>query len=157
MKIKKIITVVSFFLLFSCGFDPIYSKKKLDSSYNFTISSIVFSGENKINQTIKNNLKNYINIETKPIKYDLVINSNNTKIITSKNKKGNPEIYSMEVAINLEIYKAENFVEKNSFKENFEYKNKSSRFELKQYEESIKQNLATKLSRDIIEHLYSIK
>ena len=110
MKIKKIITILTFFLLFSCGFEPIYSKKKLDNSYNFTISNIVFSGENKVNQNLKNNLKNYINIETKPIKYDLVINSSSVKIVTSKNKKGNPELFSIEITINVDINKAGNLI-----------------------------------------------
>ena len=157
MKIKKIIIILTFFLLFSCGFEPIHSKKKLDSSYNFTISNITFLGDNKINQTLKNNLKNYINIENKPIKYDLVINSSNVKVVTSKNKKGNPEAFSMEITIIIDIHKAENFINQNTFEENFEYKNKSSNFELKQYEKNIIKNLAYKLSEDIIKYLYSIK
>ena len=157
MKIKKIITILTFFLLFSCGFEPIYSKKNLNNSYNFTITNIVFSGENKVNQALKNNLKNYINIETKPIKYNLAINSSNIKIITSKNIKGNPEIFSLEIIINVDIYKADKLINQTTFKESFEYKNKSNKFELKQYEESIKKNLASKLSTDIIEYLYSIK
>ena len=90
MKINKILTILTFFLLFSCGFEPIYSKKKLDSNYNFTIESIGFSGNNNINQYLKNNLANYLNKEDKEIKYDLIINSSIVKTITSKNKKGNP-------------------------------------------------------------------
>ena len=58
MKIKKILSILTFFLLFSCGFEPIYSKKKLENKYNFTITSIGFSGENIINQSLKNNLVN---------------------------------------------------------------------------------------------------
>ena len=157
MKIKKIITILTFFLLFSCGFEPIYSKKKLDINYNFTISNIGFSGENKVNQTLKNNLKNYINIETKPIKYDLDINSSSIKKVTSKDIKGNPEIFSLEITIDVDIYKADKLINQSTFKESFEYKKKSNKFKLKQYEESIKKNLASKLSRDIIEYLYSIK
>ena len=34
MKINKFLTILTFFLLFSCGFEPIYSQKKLDSNYN---------------------------------------------------------------------------------------------------------------------------
>ena len=157
MKIKKIITILTFFLLFNCGFEPIYSKKKLDNSYNFTISNITFLGDNNVNQTLKNNLKNYINIETKPIKYDLVINSSSVKVVTSKNKKGNPEAFSMKITINVNIHKAENLINQTILEENFEYKNKSNKFELKQYEKNIKKNLTSKLSEDIIEYLYSIK
>ena len=157
MKIKKIITILTFFLLFNCGFEPMHSKKKLDSSYNFTINNITFTGDNKINQILKNNLKNYINIETKPIKYNLVIYSSSVKTTTSKNKKGNPEAFSMEITINADIYKAENLINQITLKEDFEYKNKSTKFELKQYERNIKKNLTSKLSGDIIKYLYSIK
>ena len=157
MKIKKIITILTFFLLFSCGFEPIHSKKKLDNSYNFTISNITFLGDNKINQALKNNLKNYINIETKPIKYDLVINSSSTKIVTSKNKKGNPEVFSLEIIINVNIHKDGNLMNQTTLLENFEYKNKSTKFELRRYEENIKKNLTSKVSEDIIKYLYSIQ
>jgi len=157
MKIKKIISILTFFLLFSCGFEPIYSKKKLENKYNFTITSIGFSGENIINQSLKNNLVNYVNIKEKPIKYELVINSSIIKTITSKSKKGNPEIFYTKIVINVDVIEADKLKSKTIFEEGFEYKNKSSKFELKQYEENIQKNLTSKLSKDLIEYLYSIK
>ena len=84
MKINKFLTILTFFLLFSCGFEPIYSQKKLDSNYNFTIASIGFSGNNNINQYLKNNLINYTNNKGKETRYDLIINSTIKKKITSK-------------------------------------------------------------------------
>ncbi len=87
MKINKILIILTFFLLLSCGFEPIYSKKKLDNNYNFTILNIGFSGNNNINQYLKNNLTNYIDNEDKNIKYNLVIDSSIKKTISSKNKK----------------------------------------------------------------------
>ena len=85
MKINKILIILTFFLLLSCGFEPIYSKKKLDNNYNFTILNIGFSGNNNINQYLKNNLTNYIDNEDKNIKYNLVIDSSIKKTISSKN------------------------------------------------------------------------
>ena len=137
MKIKKIISILTFFLLFSCGFEPIYSKKKLENKYNFTITSIGFSGKNSINQNLKNNLVNYINIKEKPIKYELVINSSIIKTITSKNKKGNPEIFYTKIVINVDVIEADKLKSKTIFEEGFEYKNKSNKFELNQYEKNI--------------------
>ena len=157
MKINKILTILTFFLLFSCGFEPIYSQKKLDSNYNFTIASIGFSGNNNINQYLKNNLVEYINNEDKEIKYDLIINSSIIKTITSKNKKGNPEIFYTKIVINVDVIEADKLKSKTIFEEGFEYKNKSSKFELKLYEENIQKNLTSKLSKDLIEYLYSIK
>ena len=42
MNLKKIITTLSFLLLLSCGYEPIYSKKKINSNYNFSINTINF-------------------------------------------------------------------------------------------------------------------
>ena len=51
---KKVVIILSFLLLLSCGFEPIYSKKELEKKFNFSISRIQFSGENTINQFLKN-------------------------------------------------------------------------------------------------------
>ena len=157
MKINKPLTILTFFLLLSCGFEPIYSQKKLDSNYNFTIESIGFSGNNNINQYLKNDLANYINNEDKEIKYDLIINSSIIKKITSKNKKGNPEIFYTKVQINVDIIENNQIKNKTIFEEGFEYKNKSSKFKLNEYEKNIQKNLINKLSKDLIKYLYHIK
>ena len=157
MKINKFLTILTFFLLFSCGFEPIYSQKKLDSNYNFTITSIGFSGNNNINQYLKNNLVNYTNNKGKETRYDLIINSTIKKKITSKNKKGNPELFHTKILINVEIIEDNKIKNKTIFEESFEYKNKSNKFELNKYEENIKKNLTNKLSKDLIEYLYYIK
>ena len=157
MKINKILTILTFFLLFSCGFEPIYSQKKLDSNYNFTIESIGFSGNNNINQYLKNNLVNYINNKDKEIKYDLIINSRIVKTITSKNEKGNPEIFYTKIQINVDIIEDDKIKNKTIFEEGFEYKNKSSKFKLNEYEKNIQKNLTDKISKDLIEYLYYVK
>ena len=157
MKINKILTILTFFLLLGCGFEPIYSQKKLDSNYNFTIASIGFSGNNNINQYLKNNLVNYINNKDKEIKYDLIINSSIIKTITSKNKKGNPEIFYTKIQINVDIIENNQIKNETIFEESFEYKNKESKFELNKYEKNIHKNLINKLSKDLVEYLYYIK
>jgi len=157
MKINKILTILTFFLLFSCGYEPIYSQKKLDSNFNFTITSIGLSGNNNINKYLKNNLAEYINNEDKEIKYDLIINSTIIKTITSKNKKGNPEIFYTKIQINVDIIEDDKIKNKIIFEEGFEYKNKSSQFELNKYEKNIQKNLTNKLSKDLIEYLYHVK
>ena len=154
---KKIIIIFAFFLLLSCGFEPIYSKKKLEKNYNFTISNIGFSGDNSVNQNIKNNLINYIDNPEKPKKYDLIISSSVNKTITSKSLKGDPEIFYIEITIILEVLENDNLKNKISFEEAFEYKNKSNKYELKKYEKNIQKNLSLEISKDIIKYLYSIK
>ena len=53
MNLKKIITTLSFLLLLSCGYEPIYSKKQINNNYNFSINTINLTGDNEVNQTIK--------------------------------------------------------------------------------------------------------
>ena len=154
---KKIITIFAFFLLYNCGFEPIYSKKNIDNNYNFSINSIGFSGENKINQTIKNKLLNYLDKKEKIVQLDLTINSTIQKNVTSKSKKGNPETFSIKVIIKVDISEVDVLKDSIIFEENFEYKNKSNKFELKLYEKNIQNNLTSEISQKIIEHLYSLK
>ncbi len=153
---NKIITVFLFFLLLGCGFSPIYSDKELDKNYNFSINTINFSGDNRINQNLKNNLIKFTNTEN-PIKYDLNINSSSKKTIITKNKKGNPEIFTMEILLNVNVYENNQIKIDQLLSKSFDYKNKSNKFELRKYENNIKKNLSKNLAQDIIKLLYSKK
>ncbi len=157
MKIKKIIIVLNFFLLLSCGFEPIYLKKENMIGQNFTINNIGFSGDNNINQNLKNSLKNYINVKGKQKEYDLIIDSSSKKTITSKNEKGNPDIFYTEVIVKMDVLNNNKIKSKKTFSEGFEYKNKSGKYELKKYERTIQKNLTNKISQEIIKFLYSLQ
>ena len=61
MNLKKIITTLSFLLLLSCGYEPIYSKKLNNSNYNFSINTINYMGDNKVNEILKDKLKKNLN------------------------------------------------------------------------------------------------
>ena len=157
MKIKKIISILTFFLLLSCGYEPIYSKKKLNKQYDFSINSIGFDGENKVNLVLKNNLKNYLDNKEKKVKFDLIITSIVEKTVSSKNQKGDPEIFAMKITVNLTVFENNNIKNKSTFEESFEYKNKSNKFELNKYESNIQDDLASKLSNNIIKVLLALK
>ena len=155
MNLKKIITALSFCLLLSCGYEPIYSKKNNNSNYNFSINNINYIGDNKVNQILKNKLKKILNEEKKSPALNLNLNSRVSRVITSKDKKGNPLKFLIEIIINLEIFESEILKHKNEFKETFEYDNISNKFNLKQYEKNIKDNLISILSEEIIRYLNS--
>ena len=157
MKINKILIILTCFLLLSCGFEPMYSEKKLNKSYNFTINNIGFSGNNYINQYLKNSLLNYTNNKNKKIKYDLSINSTILKTITTKNQKGDPELFHIKIIINVDVIENNKIKNKTILEEGFEYKNKSNKFQLNKYEKNIQKNLTNKLSKDLIDYLYHIK
>ena len=159
MNLKRIITTLGFFLLLSCGYEPIYSKKQINNNYNFSINTINYIGDNKVNQILKNKLKKILNKEKKSteLNLNLKLNSGVEKIITSKDEKGNPKRFSIKIIINLEVYEGEKLKSKANFEENFEYNNRSNKFDLKKYEKNIQDNLTTKLYDEIIRYLNSLR
>ena len=157
MNIKKIIIILSFFLLMGCGYEPIFSKKKLEKNYNFSITSIEFEKSNEINQMLINNLKSFINIKNKLKLLNLKIKSSTNKTIISKNLKGNAERYLIEVRVNLIIFENEVLKKEFFFKESFNYNSQTNKFNLNKYEKNIKENLISKISDNIILELYSLQ
>ena len=157
MNLKKIITTLSFLVLLSCGYEPIHSNKQINSNYNLSINTINYIGDSKVNQILKNKLKKILNKEEKSTGLNLNLNSTLVKVVTSKDKKGNPKRFSIKIIINLEIFEGKISKGKKNLEENFEYNNKSKKFDLEQYEKNIKNNLISRLSDEIIRYLNSIK
>ena len=155
MNLKKIITTLSFLLLLSCGYEPMYSKKQVNRNYNFSINSINYTGDNQTNQILKNKLKKILNKKKGGTELNLNLNSRVEKVVTSKDKKGNPIKFLIEIIIDLEVFESEISKNKKNFHEKFEYDNISNKFSLKQYEKNIKDNLISKLSDEIIRYLNS--
>ena len=157
MNLKKIIITLSFFLLLSCGYEPIYSKKQINNNYNFSINTINLIGDNKVNQIIKNKLRKNLNKEKTSTEFDLNLNSKLVKTVRSRDKKGNPKIFSIKIIINLKVFESEILKDEKNFEENFEYNNKSNKFNLKLYEKNITENLSSELSDKINTYLSSVK
>tara|TARA_B100000941_G_C28379476_1_gene486523 strand:- start:366 stop:809 length:444 start_codon:yes stop_codon:yes gene_type:complete len=139
---------IIFLLLASCGFQSIYISEKSD--FNFKKSSAV--GDIKISNNIINNLNSLKNASGE---YELIIESNFKKDVSSKNKKGDPEVFDMSLDVNLTLKKDDEIL-KNKFIETLSYNNLKSKFELKQYENNLKSNLIEKITRDILIYLGSI-
>ena len=157
MNLKKIISTLSFLLLLSCGYEPIYSKKKINNNYDFSINNINLLGDNKVNQILKNKLQKNLNEEKKSTEFNLNFNSRVEKTVTSKDKKGNPIRFSIKIMINMQAFESEVLKGEKNFEEKFEYNNRSNKFNLKQYEKNIKDNLISILSDEIIRYLNSLK
>jgi len=157
MNLKKIIITLSFFLLLSCGYEPIYSKKQINNNYNFSINTINLIGDNKVNQILKKELKKNLNKEKTSTEFNLNLNSRIVKTITSKDKKSNPKKFSIKIIINLEVFESKILKGEKNFEKNFEYNNRSNKFDLKQYEKNITNNLSLELSDKINIYLNSLK
>ena len=151
MKNKSILLILLFFILANCGFEPIYSSKKS----NFNIGEIKITSKNKFNSIIKNNLKNISNNESQN-KFDLIINSEKKRIISSKDVKGNPQLLTMIISIEVQIIKDNVIKNTKNFSQDFSYSNNSNKFSLAQYEKDIEKNLINKIIENINTYLLSL-
>jgi len=149
---KKILIIISFLFILSCGYKPIFSSSKA----NFSITEIKLFGKINIGSKIKKNLNIYKNIENKSIFYSLEINTDQKKNVISKDAKGDPKILEMQITVDLTILENNKIKNKKSFKENFNYNNSTNKFDLKRYEENIEDNLIKKIITKITLYLYSI-
>ena len=148
---KKIILILSFLLLVSCGYQPIFSSK----TSNFLIEEIIYNKNDKISLKIRNNLtylsktENYIRV------IKLKLRSEKKIDISSKDSKGDPLVYKMTISTNIEIYSNNELSMKKNITKNFSYKNTENKFDLKQYEKTIENNLIETIKEDIIVILYN--
>ncbi len=145
---KKIFFILLF--LSSCGYQPIYINKNLE---NFEFQEINLVGEKDINNKIINSLA----LKENKIKDNLntLLISSSTQIEeTAKNKEGQVKSFRTIVSVKLEIRNIKDDIiqSKNFFKE-FTYNNKQNKFELVEYQSSIKNDLVDKIVGEIIIYL----
>ena len=146
-KIYKSIILFSLRLLTACGYTPLYIAKK----ENFYISEIQSNNKNNYYYYFKNHLKSYMQgdqVNKKNLKIEIDLSKNKKTI--SKDSKGNPLIYSLEISSNVKVLEDENLVLTKKIQKKFKYNNKSDIFELYRYEEKVEKNLIKLISDDII-------
>ncbi len=151
MKKNIIILVLSTFIITSCGYKSIYSSKNL----NFNISEFEVTDKTKISRKIKNNLDSYKKNNSKNFYY-IKINSKKEINIISKDSKGDPSNFVMNIISEITILNDEKIVKNKVFSESFNYKNSSNKFDLKQYEKNIEENLTDKIIENIISYFYTL-
>ena len=146
---KKTAFILLLFLI-GCGYQPVYLNKNIE---NFEFSKIIYDGNSGINRKITNTL---------PIK-ESVKSSNKLNIfssyevkIVSKDVTGSPASFRSAVVVKLAIEDSntKNRKEKNFFKE-FSYNKKENKFDLVEYQDSIKNDLVNEIIREIIIYLNS--
>ena len=84
---------------------------------------------------------------------DLLQFSNVSKNITSKDKKGNPNTFSLIISVKLGVQIDNGELVQKDFSQSSSYSNNSNKFDLKKYENSLTKNLTEKISKDIILYL----
>ena len=151
---KKIILIL-LLLLSSCGYEAVHSKKN-SVNYNFSISELSFVGERTVNLKIKEKLNNYI-LRKKDKDFIVKISSTSEKIILSKNLAGDSTSFKNTISINVDVLMNNTLKSNFTIIESFNYNDISNKFNLKKYEEEIKNNLAETASDKLIFKLSNIQ
>jgi len=103
MKIYKLnYLILSFLFIVSCGYQPLYSNKET----NFYIYKINSFGDEKINKALINKLELYKDKNSNK-KIELEINSKINKTTTSKDTKGNPKTFRIEIISKIKVIEEE--------------------------------------------------
>tara|TARA_B110000305_G_C19065031_1_gene458911 strand:+ start:112 stop:576 length:465 start_codon:yes stop_codon:yes gene_type:complete len=152
---KKILVLLLMLFVSSCGYEATHSKKNMQN-YNFSINELNFIGDRKVNLKIKEKLNNYIQ-NKKDKNFILTISSTSEKIILVKDTAGDATSFQSTIVLNVEVLMNNKF--KNNFliKENFNYNNNSNKFDLKKYENEIKNNLTEFATDKLIFRLSNIQ
>ena len=151
--IKKLL-ILSLLFLYSCsGYTPVFSKKT-----NYKFNSIELNGEKRLNQILYRNIKILENENAEnTIFLSLKINTQKTKKILSKDAKGNPNKYKMEIQTSLEVDLNNNSAGKKDFIVSEVYDDFDSQFELNKYEKKIMGIMTDRLSEKIIIYLRTLE
>ncbi|MDA7712898.1 hypothetical protein N8818_02020 [Candidatus Pelagibacter sp.] len=145
---NKIILIIIFIILNSCGYKGVYSNKNI----NFNIINIKKLETNKLNNIFEKRIKNFSNRDAIR-QIVLEIDSKKNISIVSKDAMGNPSRYQMTVRLNLKSTDDQDKkVEKEFFKQ-FDYNSNSNNFALSQYEKDIEVILIEKVIEEVIRYL----
>ncbi len=141
----KFLTII--FLLQSCAYEPVY----LNKNYNFKFLEITSEGDVKINNAIKNYLKNNTNGSEN---YNLYFKSLKRKEIVTSDTKGDPKIYKLIINLQYQVnHNGEKIIEDQIIKQTT-YNSIKDKYELSQYENNLIKNLSDNISEDM---LFAIK
>ena len=148
----NLILIISIFLLYGCGYQPVHILDKGE----FSIIKFNTSGSDIV---AKNLIKNFERLkDNKEAKqyYDVSTTSNIDTSVNSKNSKGEIETYLLRVTVNLIVKKENQIIQEKEFSEKNIYSNIDNKFELKQYENIIIKGQTTKIINKINSFLRSL-
>ena len=151
--LKKIFFIIILLnLLNHCDYKPVYSNQ---NKVNYKIIINSFSGDKDINNLIASNLKRYSKESSNEI-VDISFDTKYTKSVLAKDSAGSITDYQVDVVTAFMI-KKENNSESFLVNEKFNFKKMTDKYEEKNYERSIKKNLANSISQKLILRLAVIK
>ena len=153
MKMLKLI-ISALLLLFtaSCGYEVV----KNSSQLNYSINQLDIKGDNQINSILNKKLINRKDLGniSKSLKLSLITESKTNT--TSQDSMGNASSYQLTVDINILVKTNDGREFEKLFTKNTNYNNLNSKFELRQYERTLKKNLTNDIFSEINRYLSSL-
>jgi len=149
----KNITIIILTLIFlsHCGYTTVYKNQK---SIDFGVNITKTTGDNEINNLIKNEIKLYSNNVSQRIYNTTIILIIKKKVLT-KNTSGSITDYNLSVTSSFTI-NLKNGNKTFRFEENISIKNQSDTFQQKIYEKNIKRNFASSIRKKLILAIMSL-
>ena len=151
IKKNLIKLLILLFFIYGCGYSPIFSNK----NSNFSIYELSVSGNSKLNKIIDGRLNNYKGSDNQK-KFSLTIETYLNKEVASRDSKGNPKTYRINLESNISIKDLNGNVKNKSFSKSVDYNNRSNKSDLKKYENETSKNIAEKVADEIIIYLQSV-
>jgi len=147
---KKISLIfLMFFVLQNCGYTPMYSSNQKN---NFYIEKLNFNnGDEELADLIKFNLSNYMQ-KKDGSKYVIIANVQYQKKELSRDASGEIEDYELTSEILFQV-QSNILDEKIIIKETFKMSNLNNEFEERQYEKSIKRNMARSITSQLLSRI----
>ena len=99
MKLIKIILILQFILLTSCGYKAINNKY----NYKFEIIDYELVGNSIINKKLEKNILRFLENDNATRFFKIKISSKLNKNATSKDSSGNDSSYEIKIIVNLNI------------------------------------------------------
>ncbi len=142
--IKKFFLIFIVLILSSCDYSPLYSSKN-NKFLNIEITN--YTGDSRANSIIRSRINNNKNLNVDPIK--IQINTEYIKKDLSRNTAGDIETYELilisKFLVDFGDQSKTISISKNSKMENF-----SDKFEEKDYEDRMKENMSNSIYESLI-------
>ena len=145
--------LINLIFLTSCGYNVLNNI----NDTNFEIVEINIKGNDKINNKLSKFFSRYKDKENSSRLFNIELNSVYNKKVTSKNSAGENASFSMKIIVKLDITENNQNVGSSIFEKNINYNNLESKFELKQYENVLINNLVDEIIIEMNSFLGTIK
>lgn len=153
MKLLKILLILQFILLTSCGY------KAINNKYNYTFKIIDYElvGNSTINKKLEKNIIRFSENDNATRFFKIEIFSELNKNTTSKDSSGNDSSYEIKIIVDLNITENNVLLDKTKIQKQVNYNTLVSKFELKQYENLLINDLCDQINLEINNYLAIIK